>query len=124
LQTAGGPRLYAADVVLLATGGVLHGGLIHRQDGHVQESVFDLPVHYETGRVHWTSHSPIQIQPFSHFGLHVDDCMQPLGTDGCVLFENLFAAGGLIAGADRAIEGSRQGIDLATAFRAVEVALA
>lgn len=124
LQTAGGPRLYSADVVLLATGGVLHGGLKYRQDGHVQETVFDLPVHYETGRADWTSHSPMQTQPFSHFGLHVNDRMQPLGTDGSALFENLFVAGGLIAGADRAIEGSRQGIDLATAFRAVEVALA
>jgi glycerol-3-phosphate dehydrogenase subunit B len=50
--------------------------------------------------------------------------MRPLGADGAPLLQNLFAAGGLLAGARRAEEGSRQGIGLATAWRAVESALA
>jgi glycerol-3-phosphate dehydrogenase subunit B len=49
--------------------------------------------------------------------------MQPLNVDGKPIFDNLFAAGGLLAGADRGMEGSRQGIDLATAYRAIEAAL-
>jgi anaerobic glycerol-3-phosphate dehydrogenase len=39
------------------------------------------------------------------------------------MFENLLAIGGVLAGADRAHEGSRQGIDIATAYRAIEVLL-
>jgi anaerobic glycerol-3-phosphate dehydrogenase len=36
-----------------------------------------------------------------------------------VIYENVFAVGGLLAGADRNSEGSREGIDLATAWAAV-----
>jgi anaerobic glycerol-3-phosphate dehydrogenase len=49
--------------------------------------------------------------------------MQPLGLDEKPMFKNLFAAGGLLTGSDRSIEGSRQGIDLATAYCAVNEAL-
>ena len=122
-NTAGGPRLYPATAVLLATGGVLNGGLVTRQDGRVQESVFDLPVASTSDRSQWTGSSLLEPQPYAEFGVLVDRDMRPLGADGGPMFENLFAAGGLLAGVDRGTEGSRQGIDLATAFRAVEVAL-
>jgi glycerol-3-phosphate dehydrogenase subunit B len=122
-QTAGGPRLYEAGAVLLATGGILHGGLVTRQDGRVQESVFDLPVVADLDRTRWTAASPFEQQPYAGFGVAVDDDLKPVGPDGAPIFENLFAAGGILAGCDRASEGSRQGIDLATAYRAVEVAL-
>jgi glycerol-3-phosphate dehydrogenase subunit B len=122
LQTAGGPRIQSAEKVLLATGGFLNGGLVGRKNGHVHESVFDLPVSYTEGRMHWTTASPLESQPYELFGIKVDDHMRPLGVDGPP-FENLFAAGGLLSGAYRTREGSRQGIDLATAHRAVEVAL-
>jgi len=123
LQTVGGPRVYTADVVILATGGILNGGLVFQQDGRVQESVFDLPVNYDQGRGYWTTTSPIDSQPYSGYGLLVNDLMQPLDAKGAPIFENLYVAGGLLGGADRTMEGSRQGIDLATAYRAVEVAL-
>ncbi len=122
--TAGGPRLYGAAAVLLASGGFLHGGLVARQDGLIQESVFDLPVSAEGGRETWVAESPFDPQPYVHLGLRVDAAMHPLGAHGEPAFENLFAAGGVVAGADRSCEGSRQGIDLATAYRAVEMALA
>ncbi len=122
LQSVGGPRVLNADVVILATGGVLHGGLVAQQNGHFKESVFDLPVNFDEGREFWTASSPTVSQPYSKFGLPVNERMQPLDSTGKVVFENLFAAGGILAGADRSFEGSRQGIDLATAFRAVESA--
>ncbi|HEY44502.1 MAG TPA: anaerobic glycerol-3-phosphate dehydrogenase subunit B [Anaerolineae bacterium] len=123
LQTVGGPRTLTADIVLLATGGVLHGGLVFQQDGQVRESVLDLPVIYIEGRAQWTVPSPLDAQPYASFGLSVNDHMQPLGADGLPIYSNLYCAGGLIAGADRSEEGSRQGIDIATAYRAIEVAL-
>ncbi len=122
-QTVGGPRLYEAGAVLLATGGILHGGLVTRQDGRVQESVFDLPVVADLDRTRWTAASPLEDQPYAGFGLAVGDDMKPTGPDGAPIFENLYAAGGILAGCDRGSEGSRQGIDLATAYRAVEAAL-
>jgi glycerol-3-phosphate dehydrogenase subunit B len=123
LQTAGGSRTLTADIVLLATGGVLHGGLVCQQNGLVRESMLDLPVIYKEGRKHWTASSPLESQPYARYGLRVNDQLQPLGADGLPIYTNLFCAGGLIGGADRSSEGSRQGIDIATAYRAIEVAL-
>ncbi|MEW6567407.1 MAG: anaerobic glycerol-3-phosphate dehydrogenase subunit GlpB [Chloroflexota bacterium] len=122
-QTAGGPRLYPANVVLLATGGILHGGLVARRDGRVQESVFDMPVVACEDRSTWSGETPFESQPYAAFGLRVGSDMRPLDSGGEPVFANLFAAGGLLAGVDRGWEGSRQGIDLATAYRAVEMAL-
>ncbi len=118
------PHIFEADAVLLATGGFLHGGLVATQDGRVQESVFDLPVVYRPGREFWVADAPFGPQPYTEFGVAVDAEMRPVGAGQHPLYENLFAAGGLLAGADRAIEGSRQGISLATAYRAIQTALA
>lgn len=121
--TAGGPRSFEAEAVLLATGDVLHGGLVTRQDGLVQESVFDLPVVHHPDRSTWVSPKPSDTQPYATFGLRVDASMRPLDAHGQPLYSNLFAAGGVIAGARRAEEGSRQGIGIATAYCAVQAAL-
>jgi glycerol-3-phosphate dehydrogenase subunit B len=123
-MTAGGPRSYSADVVILATGGILHGGLVAHRAGNLQESVFDLPVKHDPGRDTWTGASPFTPQPYEAFGVIVDDSLRPLGAGGRPLFENLYAVGGLLAGAQPAWEGSRQGIDIGTAYRAVGAALA
>lgn len=122
-HAAGGPRRLEANAVILATGGVLNGGWIARQNGRVVESVFDLPILHVESRSAWTSASPLEPQPYAAFGLQVDSMMRPVSAEGTPYFENLFAAGGILGGCDRSVEGSRQGIDLLTAFRAVESAL-
>ena len=123
LHTAGGERKLTARSVILASGGFLHGGLIAHQNGSVQEAVFNLPVDHIDERQNWTCPSPMEGQPFSQFGIRVNSQMQPIGANSQPVYQNLFAAGGIIAGADRQQEGSRQGIDLASALRAVEAAL-
>jgi len=123
VQAAGGPRTFPSDAVLLATGGTLHGGLIARQNGRILESVFDIPVQHSESRGEWTSERPLGAQPFASYGLRVNSEMRPVSDEGAPYFANLYAAGGIIGGSDRAVEGTRQGIDLLTAFRAVESAL-
>lgn len=118
--TAGGPRRYAAEHVVLATGGFRHGGLHAPAQGQVVETVFNLPV--ATGPdwfapLYWGAH------PYTRFGVRVNAAMQPLDERGAVVYENVYAIGGLLAGADRRGEGSREGIDLATAYKAVEQVL-
>jgi glycerol-3-phosphate dehydrogenase subunit B len=120
LHTAGGPRILEARAVLLATGGILNGGIIRRQSGRFQETVFDLPLRNNHHPNAMIGSSPFEHQPYSLVGVGVDTHMRPLAVDGEPLFENLFAAGGIIAGADRAMEGSRQGIDLSTAYSAIK----
>lgn len=121
-RTRGGMRVHPADHVILATGGPLHGGWQAGPDGTAHESVFGLPV--DAGpSTQWTSPRLFDSQPYARFGLRVDRLLRPLGADGRPAFENVFAVGGILAGADRPQEGSRQGIDLATALRAVKAAL-
>jgi glycerol-3-phosphate dehydrogenase subunit B len=123
VQSAGGPRTFSAGAVLLATGGVLHGGLVARQSGRIVESVFDLPVRSPASRADWTTDKPLGAQPYASFGVRVDSEMRPVSDEGDPYYSNLYAAGGLLAGSDRTAEGSRQGIGLLTAYRAVEAAL-
>ncbi|MEA1979146.1 MAG: anaerobic glycerol-3-phosphate dehydrogenase subunit GlpB [Chloroflexota bacterium] len=112
-----------ANAVLLATGGILNGGLVAQQDHRIRESVFDLPVLHPNNRSDWVGLSLFHRQAYASAGVRVNSHMQPLGLDEKPIFKNLFAAGGILAGSDRSLEGSRQGIDLATAYCAVNEAL-
>ncbi len=123
LHTPNNSRHLKAQKVILATGGFLHGGLIAHRDGSIQESVFNLPIDYPENCKALLAPSLFDEQPYEIYGVRVNSQMQPLDLEGEPVYENLFAAGGIISGADRQSEGSRQGIDLATAQRAVEAAL-
>ncbi len=123
LQTSGGPRVFESKSVILATGGLLNGGLVALRGKQVKESVFDLPIAINHDVDQWTVENILKPQPFARIGIRVDEDMQPLGVDHQPLFKNLFAAGGIIGGSDRSSEGSRQGIDIATAYRAANRAV-
>jgi glycerol-3-phosphate dehydrogenase subunit B len=115
----GGPRAYAGDTVVLATGGFRHGGLIAPERGVVRETVLDLPVaQAET----WFGNAYWEAQPYARFGVRVNGDMRPLNEHGEVIYPNVRAVGGLLAGADRIREGSREGIDLATVWKAMRPA--
>jgi glycerol-3-phosphate dehydrogenase subunit B len=113
--TAGHTRAYAARHVILATGDFRHGGLEAPAAGQARETVFDLPV---STQAEWFAPLYWQTHPYVRFGLRVDAAMRPFGADGQT-WSNVQAIGGLLAGADRNGEGCREGIDLATAYRAV-----
>ena len=121
--TAGGPRVFRSQAVLLATGGGLHGGWISFANGEVQDSVFGLPLDAPKDRDRWTEPTLFEAQPYARFGLRVDPQQRPCDARGRPYFENLFAAGGILAGADRSSEGCRQGLGLASAYAAVQGAL-
>jgi glycerol-3-phosphate dehydrogenase subunit B len=115
-ETAGGARRYAAETILLATGGFRHGGLESPAPGQIRESVFDLPVRVESemfAPLYW------EAQPYARRGVRVNEALQPISAEGVALYPNVFAIGGVLAGADRLSEGSREGIDLATAWKVI-----
>jgi glycerol-3-phosphate dehydrogenase subunit B len=118
--TSAGPRAFEAEAVLLATGGFLNGGLRADRAGRVAESVFDFPVEAPAERDEWVGDGCLGHHPYDLLGLRVNERMQPVDQQGRAYFENLFACGGLLGGADRRRERSRQGIDLVTAYAAVE----
>jgi glycerol-3-phosphate dehydrogenase subunit B len=120
LDTVGRPRTLESEFVILATGGYLHGGLQALQEGIIIESVFGIPIDEATPREAWTTKHPWEPQAYSLIGLSTDKFLRPLDHKGKPFLENVFAVGGLLAGADRSHEGSRQGIDLASSYQAIQ----
>jgi glycerol-3-phosphate dehydrogenase subunit B len=110
-----------ADAVLLATGRFLGGGL---QSDHmcVTESIFNLPVFQPQNRELW--HGDRLFEPGGHAinqaGLETDDMMRPLDAGGHPAFENLFAAGIILAHQDWTRMKCGSGLSVATAYGAVK----
>jgi glycerol-3-phosphate dehydrogenase subunit B len=104
---------YAADAVVLATGGLVGKGLDSDREG-VREPVLDLHVPQPADRYEWCVDDVFGDQPYARFGVRPNDRAQPLDTEGEVAFPNVFAAGGLVGGADVAREKSASGVSLAT----------
>ncbi|MCZ7571173.1 MAG: glycerol-3-phosphate dehydrogenase subunit GlpB [Ardenticatenaceae bacterium] len=107
---------------VLATGGLLGGGLRTDYKGAVREVVFDLPVEALSERKAWFE--PEFVAPQGHAiwraGLMVDEQMRPLGPNGAPVYANLRAAGLALAHADPLREKSLEGVSVATGVRAAE----
>jgi glycerol-3-phosphate dehydrogenase subunit B len=125
IESPGHPLRVPADRVVLASGGLASGGLEVRLDGTLRETVAGLPVWSpDTESLVGRSFLEPQGHPLGLAGVRVDQAMRPLGPGGSPLYENMFAAGGVLAGADRAVEKSADGISCATGWRAALEAVA
>lgn len=108
---------YEADTVVLATGGLVGAGITSDRTA-VTEPVFDCHVAQPADRYDWYEDDVYGSHPFARFGVDIDDSLQPLAADGCVEFENLWAAGAVIGGYDFAAENSGSGVSIATGVTA------
>jgi glycerol-3-phosphate dehydrogenase subunit B len=110
-----------ANGLLLATGRFLGGGL---QSDHkaIKESIFNLPVYQPGDRSRW--HQDRFFDPTGHAvnqaGLETDHMLRPLNDKGQPAFENLFAAGIILAHQDWARMKCGSGLSAATAYGAVK----
>lgn len=123
LGVAGGPRDFKADAFLLATGG-FESGSLHADSYHkVHEIVFDLPLRLPEGPLvhgdYWGDP-----QPLFTVGVETADDLRVRAPGGDVVYDNVYAAGGILAGATRWQEKSGEGIALASAVRAADAILA
>jgi glycerol-3-phosphate dehydrogenase subunit B len=110
-----------ADGFILATGRFVGGGLAAARDS-IRETLFGLPVAQPPTRHSW--HRDQFLDPRGHpvnqAGLEIDDHFRPLGVDGSCAFENLFAAGSVLAHQDWVRTKCGAGLAIATAYAAVE----
>ena len=116
------PLKHRAKAFLLATGGVLGGGFNSDHTGRFWEVVFGLPLTVPQDRSQWFR--PLFFdpdgQPVFHGGVATNAELQPVDAQGEIVYANLWAAGGLLAGADPIQERSLEGIGIATGIAAVE----
>ncbi|TFF96649.1 anaerobic glycerol-3-phosphate dehydrogenase subunit B [Candidatus Thorarchaeota archaeon] len=112
--------------VVIAGGKFIGGGIIGTEDG-LTEPLFGLPVVSED----WTSTAgirpqrltrPVSITSEGHglfaCGLAVDKLLRPLDESGDTFANNLFSAGGMMAGYNYPVEKSGLGVALATGVTA------
>jgi glycerol-3-phosphate dehydrogenase subunit B len=104
---------YHADAFVLATGGLVGKGIGSSREG-VREPLFGCHVPHSEDRYDWFVDDAFGDHPFARFGVVPDDRLRPQDAEGNAEFENLFAAGGVVGGADVAAEKSASGVSLAT----------
>ncbi|WP_136589181.1 glycerol-3-phosphate dehydrogenase subunit GlpB [Salinigranum halophilum] len=104
---------YHADAFVLATGGLVGKGIDSSREG-VREPLFDCYIPHPDDRYDWFVDDAFGDHPFTSFGVVPDDRLRPTRADGHAEFENLFAAGGVVGGANVAAEKSASGVSLAT----------
>lgn len=119
-EAAARTQRHTAGAFILATGGILGGGIVAGADEAVRETALGLPVHAPVDRASWFSPRALAHEghPIFRSGVPVNERLQPVGPQGDVIFRNLYAAGAILAGADEWREKSHEGVALATGYRA------
>lgn len=117
-ESAARKRRHQAKVYIVATGGILGGGIVGERDGRLSETALGLPLQLPAGRAAWFSRDYFDGQghPVFRTGITVDDRFRPLDTSGEVLYENLLAAGNGLAFHDALRERSLEGVAVASGY--------
>jgi glycerol-3-phosphate dehydrogenase subunit B len=117
-EAAARRKAHRAQSYLLATGGILGGGLTLSPYGYAQDTAFSLPMPAPSSRSDWFQEEFFSAAPHKVFeiGFPVNDSLQPLNGNGAPLYENLYAAGGALAGFDPLRERSLEGVAIATGW--------
>ncbi len=120
LETGQSQETLKAAGVVLATGRFLGGGLTAGRRG-IRETLLDLPVHQPERRQDWHRQHFLDSRghPVNRAGLEVDDLFRPLGKNGKAAYENLFAAGSVLAHQDWKRMKCGAGLAIATAHGAI-----
>ena len=115
-----GPINIFAKTAILATGRFLSGGLEAKRQGIV-EPLLDLPVQQPAGREGWfeAQYMGSAGHPIHQSGITVDESFRPIGRDGAVVDQRLFAAGVILANQDWIRGRCGAGVAIATAYLAV-----
>jgi len=106
------------DEVVLATGGIAGHGIEAYRDGTLAEVVAGLPVQGFPDRTAFVSPRFLGDHPMGASGVRVDAELRPVDRSGSPVYANVRCVGSLLAGHDPTVEGSREGVALATATRA------
>ena len=107
--------------LVLATGGVAGHGIEANRDGTLAEVVGGLPVERFPDRTAFLGDRFLGEQPLGAAGVRVDAELRPVHASGSPVHSNVHCVGGLLAGHDPTVEGSREGVALATATRTAEL---
>lgn len=123
LKSAGKERAVEARSYVLALEDTVDGGMRAGVEAIV-DPFFHQTVDRVTMPLERTAESIFHPQPFGRAGYAINGSLQPLDQAGEPLADNVFVAGGAIAGYDPIGTKSRGGLAIATGYRAAREALA
>lgn len=122
-EASGRPLKHRAEKFLLATGGILGGGINTDHTGKVWETIFNLPLATPRDRGQWFRarfFDPAG-HPIFRAGVPVNCEFQPIDANDARVFANVWAAGNLLAHTDPILERSLEGIALTTGAAAARL---
>jgi glycerol-3-phosphate dehydrogenase subunit B len=128
-EGASRPVVTRCQELVLATGGVAGHGIEANRDGTLAEVVAGLPVDGFPDRMAFLGDRFLGEHPLGAAGVRVDAELRPVHSpgsrssspSGSPVLANVRCVGSLLAGHDPTVEGSREGVALATATRAAEL---
>jgi glycerol-3-phosphate dehydrogenase subunit B len=117
-EAAARQRNHRFDNYVLATGGLLGGGLVTNFEGEIREVIFNLPVVAPGSRLDWFQQEFVTKtgHPIYQAGVRVNEQLQPVAENGRPLYNNLYAVGCTLASCDVIRERSLEGVALATGY--------
>ncbi len=113
----GGENRWEADSFIIATGGLLGGG-IGTAPGKAWETIFNLPLDMPENTEDWSSPNIFGDSLFAKMGVKVNEELKPVDAEGKVILNNVRFAGRIVGGYDFAAEKSGHGVALATGWHA------
>jgi len=118
-DAAARPINHRADRYVIATGGILGGGIATGDDGELEERILHLPCVGPTSRLEWFTPKFLDLNghPVFMAGVVADSELRPIDPDDRVLYSNLHVVGTILAGGDYLRERSMDGVDLVSAYR-------
>jgi len=117
-------RIIRTKAIILASGRFLGRGL-KADRKHVYETIFDLPLYQPADRNEWHSQDFLNPEghPINRAGVEIDDAFRPVDKTGRPVFQNLYAAGSILAHQDWMRMKCGSGLAIATAYGAVNALL-
>lgn len=102
--------------------GRFFGKGLHADRQGIREPLFNLPVVQPQSRADWHHKDLLHTDghPINRAGVAVDDSFRPMDSSGHVLYNNLFAAGAILAHQDWIRQKCGSGLAIATAFGAIK----
>lgn len=115
-------KSHPAKTYVLATGGILGGGIITTNNGYAQETIFRLPINLPKQPSQWFQQHLLSGpgHPIHRSGVCVDSTFHPVDDNGELIYQNLYIVGGSLANCDPIRERSLEGIALTTGYKVGE----
>ena len=117
-EAAARQKPHRFDRYVLATGGILGGGIETNHDGEAREVVFDLPISVPESRLDWFAQDFLDPKghPIYRAGVRVNGQFQPINSDNKPVYDNVYTVGTTLSHSEVIRERSFEGVAIATGY--------